>query len=432
MADTETQVPESVAEAQVPVAVGEAQVPEGAKAEGEQPRPEGQPRPEYAILPSQREEPESNFVALQFHTAGTPAPAQEQTAPAESSVPKPSLSELPVKQIQKLTASKTKVYAAMAVGVGLLVGLICAAFFIHPGQNGSNDMGAVTAGAYGLKGHLTLTWGDRLSYHLSVEPSEPGQYPAFLSAVNGSPRPLSVSILLKDPFGAVLCGNTILLKYDPRNAAPSVVSEPEPKNKRAAEDLATRNQIAQSLNLARLEAQELDREHGKDAFQNNVGADGKVASIIAQGVLPCSKKQFDSTASWIFTTNFPTVPPPVAATSAPPAANAHGDQTAATGPDSKTSDASKLSAEKKTRKEPAPLAPRIDIEGDDAIVWYDASAGIVETSAGKALQVDRTNAGINSLKGREFPVDIHYRCDQAGNCTFAGIGLGVQHARLRR
>ncbi len=432
MADTETEVPEAVAETPVPVATAEAPVPEGAKAGGEQPRPEGEPRPEYAVLPFKREEPESSFVAHHFYATGEPSPAQGPTATVEPSAPQANPIEGSAKHLQKFAASKTKVYAVMAVGLGLLVGLICAVFLIHPnGQNAPSDMGAVTVGANGLKGHLTLKWGDKLSYHLTVEPSDTGQYPAFLAAVDGSSRPLSVNLQLKDPFGAVLCGNTILVKYDPRNASPIVPTEPEPKNKRAAEDLATRNQIAQSLNLARLEGQELDREHGKDVFQNNIGTDGKVASIIAQGVLPCSKKQFDGTASWGFTTDFPIVAPPVRAASSSLAGISNGDQ-AATGADNKSPDVSKLSAEKRARKEPLPLAPRIDIEGDDAIVWYDAAAGVVETSAGKALLVDRTNAGINSLKGREFPVDIHYRCDQTGNCTFAGIGLGVQHARLRR
>ncbi len=397
------------------------QVPEGEKAEGEH------PRPEYDIVPSQRQEPESSFVVHQFYPNGTPSVVNADSPREPDSDAQ--LGGPPRKLNQKSAADKTKMYAATAVGLGILAGLIFAFFLSYStGQDGSNDMGAVTAKANGLKGHLTVKWGDRLSYRLTVEPSDPGQYKAFLSAVHESPRPLSVSIQLKDSLGSVLCGNTILLKYDPRKADLGLGSSPTPKNKRAAEELAVRNQIALSLNLARLESQELDREHGKDVFQDDIGADGKLTSISAQGVLPCAKKQYDNVASWSFKNDFPTV----AVTDSGQGGNPNGENGASAGADGKATDASKLSADKKARKQPLPQAPRIYIEGDDAIVWYDASAGIVETSAGKALQVDRMNAGINTLKGREFPVDIHYQCDQAGNCTFAGIGLGVQHARLRQ
>ena len=111
-----------------------------------------------------------------------------------------------------------------------------------------------------------------------------------------SPRPLSISIQMKDPFGAVLCGDTILLKYDPRNAPGIAVAEPGPKATKAEQAIATRNQIEQGINLARLEGQELDRENGKNLFQDDVAPNGQVTSISAQGTLPCTKKQFDNIA----------------------------------------------------------------------------------------------------------------------------------------
>ena len=397
-------------------------------AEGEQ--AEAKPsRPEYDIVQSQREEPEDKFTAQHFQMAGAGAQAQGQKAAGEAPIAQPRLPEGPIQRLEKLAASQTKVYAAIGIGLGLLAGLAVAVIFLHPGgQGGPNDLGAVTSSAYGLKGHLVTKWGDKLEYHLTLEPSGPGQRAAFLAAVMDSPRPLSVGIQLKDPFGAVLCGNTILLKFDPRNAPVSAAPDPKPRSKKAAEAMAAQNQIAQSIDLARLEGQELDREHGKDVFQNNAGPDGQVASISAQGNMPCTKKQYDNIASWSFTSDFPIVAEQ--AQSPNPASGLI--QNGEPAPAGKTPDAATLPVAKKIKREPAPKAPYIYIEGDDSIIWYDAAAGIVETSAGKALLVDRTNAGINTLKGREFPIDIHYRCDQAGNCTFAGIGLGVQHAKLRR
>ena len=123
---------------------------------------------------------------------------------------------------------------------------------------------------------------------------------AFSTDVNSSPRPLSVDIRVKDPFGANLCGTSILLKFDPRNGPAGATIEPGPKAGMAERDRALRSQIAQGLILSKLENQELDREHGKDIFQNDAGPDGQVASISAQGTLPCTKKQFDNIVSWSF------------------------------------------------------------------------------------------------------------------------------------
>jgi hypothetical protein len=80
-----------------------------------------------------------------------------------------------------------------------------------------------------LKGHLTTDWKDKLEYHLTVEPSAPEQRTGFLADVSSSPRPLSIAVQVKDPFGAVLCGDTILLKYDPRNAPGNAPAELGPK-----------------------------------------------------------------------------------------------------------------------------------------------------------------------------------------------------------
>jgi hypothetical protein len=75
---------------------------------------------------------------------------------------------------------------------------------------------------------------------------------------------------------------------------------------------------------------------------------------------------------------------------------------------------------------------RFFIEGEDAIVDYDASSGIIATRGGKTFTIDRTGTEAASLKGRDFPLPIHYRCDQFGACTLTSAGAGVQHTRLRK
>ncbi len=237
---------------------------------------------------------------------------------------------------------------------------------------------------------------------------------------------------MKDPFGAVLCGDTILLKYDPRNSPSMAEATPDPKATRAEQAIATRNQIAQGLNLARMEGQELDREHDKNLFQDDVAPDGQVASISAQGVLPCTKKQFDNIASWGLTSNFPIVVQPVKNPNSAGNADAGGEFSNSDDSSGRKPEARKPREEERAKRKPAPPEPPIYIEGDDAIMLIDASNGIIETREGKTLMLDKSDPILNALKGQDFPIPIHYRCDQAGNCTVAGVNTGVHRARLKR
>jgi hypothetical protein len=226
---------------------------------------EKKPGPEYDIVPSKRLEPEGDIAPNHYRpfvkaAVGEGQASQEQSAPGVAADPKARLSAVALEKIGKLASSQTKVYAVIGVGLGLLVGLVAAALFLHPGgSGGATDMGTVNSNEYGLKGSLTAEWKDKLEYHLTVEPSAPEQRVGFMADVTTSPGPLSISIQMKDPFGAVLCSDTILLKYDPRNAPSMAVAEPGPKATKAEEAIATRNQIEQGINLARLEGQELDR-----------------------------------------------------------------------------------------------------------------------------------------------------------------------------
>ena len=439
MADSAEQVPgtENTEEAH-PVPEAEAvpakpEEPNAAKPEepnAEQPE-EKKPGPEYDIVPSKRLQPEGDIAPNHYRPLATleGGGGQGTSAPGKAADAKARLSTAAVEKLGKLASSQTKMYAAVGVGLGLLVGLIAAVVFLHPGgSGGATDMGTVNSNEYGLKGSLTAEWKDKLEYHLTVEPSAPEQRAGFLADVTTSPRPLSIGIQMKDPFGAVLCGDTILLKYDPRNAPSMAVADPGPKATKAEQANAARNQIAQGINLARLEGQELDREHGKTLFQEDVAPDGQVTSISAQGVLPCTKKQFDSTASWGLTTDFPIVVQPVKSANADgQGGDSNGDDAAA-----KKAEAKKALEAGKGKRRPAPPEPPIYIEGDDAIMFVDAPNGIIETREGKTLTLDKADPMLNALKGQDFPIPIHYRCDQTGNCTVAGVNTGVHHARLKR
>ena len=255
MADTENQVPASAsAEGEQPRPENEAPEPKREEA-GAETEAEKKPRPEYEIIPSKREEPQSSFVTEHLHPVDPAQGVDSKNRPGQSQGQQARLSEASIERIQKFASSQTRVYAATGVGLGLLVGLVVAAIFLHPATpSGTTDMGNVTSDEYGLKGHLTTDWKNRLAFHLTVEPSAPEQRAGFLADVNSSPRPLSIGIQVKDPFGAVLCGDTILVKFDPRNVPVETANESKPRNEKAAKELAARNEIAQGLNLARQEA----------------------------------------------------------------------------------------------------------------------------------------------------------------------------------
>ncbi len=399
------------------------------------------PEPSYELVKSERDMNEDTFKAQgHFHpTVQTPVDAPP---PAEGEAPVVSekLPDGPQAQLLQQASGQTKLYAAIGIFLGLVVGLTLAVYFLFPGSaSGTMDMGAVTSNEYGLQGHLTAKWTDKVSYNLTVEPSTPAFRPNFVSAVLTSTRPLSIDVQLKDPFGAVLCDNTVLVKFDPRNVsgpvAESAPDAPQPRSGRkvdasAAATAESRAAVARAVNLARLESLELQREHGKDVFQSVAGSDGQVSSLASQGTLPCTKKQLDGTASWTFVPDFPMVaPPPTPANGASDAAA--GNQDHALEDAAKALEAKKELARKKARREFAPVSP-YSVEGIDTIIWYDATSGTAETSAGKAFRIDTTSAAASILKGRDFPIVVHYQCDETQGCTFSGVGLGVMHARLSR
>jgi hypothetical protein len=72
------------------------------------------------------------------------------------------------------------------------------------------------------------------------------------------------------------------------------------------------------------------------------------------------------------------------------------------------------------------------IEGDDSIVDFEASNGNIVTRGRKLFSIEKNGTEAALLKGSDFPMRIHYRCDQNGNCSLMSQGAGVLHARLRK
>jgi hypothetical protein len=336
---------------------------------------------------------------------------------------------------EQLERSSTKMYVALAAGLGVLTSLAIVAFVLLPGKpaDTSYDMGSITSTSNGLKGHLVTDWGVQLGYKLTIEPSDPAQLDAFATAVSKPPQPLSVNLQLKDVSGTVLCDTPILLKYDPLRNIPNVVA-PDPtngatkKNAKVDESAQTQAEVDQALNKARLLGQALDREHGKDIFQPVSGEDGQISSIAAQGTIPCTKKQYQSVASWAFVTNFPSVLQPAGPQDSESSDNL---ETFGGAPVRNSGNFNSSAGRKAARKIPLPNS-HFSLEQDDALVGFQAATGVAETRGGKSFLVEKRDLVASSLRGVELPIPIHYRCDQLGACALAGLNAGIQRAWLEK
>ena len=120
---------------------------------------------------------------------------------------------------------------------------------------------------------------------------------------------MSINIRLLDSTGFALCGKEIDFPFNAQNAAVSVTVPVVGANGKKL-SVAERNaamQAARQSQVTQMQAAETAREHGKDLFQNQVGADGQVAAIYAQGALPCSPDQYKRANYWDMNTNFPTL-----------------------------------------------------------------------------------------------------------------------------
>jgi hypothetical protein len=349
--------------------------------------------------------------------AASAAPIFPTPAPVRDLTPQLSSRELWMERIRIFCESPARVYTAAGVGLGILLGVVIAlVFWLTAEPEGRYDLGPATSGAAGLTGRLHLQWEKKLQYRLTLGPSDAEQKAGFALAVDHSPRPLSVQIHLQDNQGFVLCSKDILLKYDSKNAAAlgESAAEAQPGNAEIA--------ASGSPAPAQLDAQEAAREQGKDIFQNQVGADGEISSLEAQGEIPCSAKAYENTSSWSFVPDFPSL----------------AEQDELLKLQEKARDnAKRLSlpaapVHKNTAAKAAGKYFTYAIEGDDSIVEFDASRGVIETTGRKIFFFDKNSGNIGDPRWEDYPISIHYRCDQNSECVLTHTGLGVLRARLRR
>jgi hypothetical protein len=308
------------------------------------------------------------------------------------------------KKTRRFTENPTRFYAAIGVGLGVLLGVIFATVSLYTGiLEGRNDLGPVISSGIGLTGHLYIKWEKTLQYRLTFEANDPEQQAGFALAIANPPRPLSIEIQLQDAKGVVLCSREIVLRYDARSAAiaANLPNKPPP-----------------AIDFAHLKAQEQEREQGKDIFQNQIAPDGHVASINAQGEIPCSMKAYENTTQWSFSTNFPSL--------------AEQDELLERRHEMRANAAQGSAVHKKSAARAAEKLLPFSVEGDDMIVEFDVKSGVIVTKGRNTFVIDKTSAQSADPVWQEYPVSIHFRCSQSSNCTLMHAGVGALYAKQKR
>jgi hypothetical protein len=347
-------------------------------------------------------------------TEQAPAAATEGEAAPEAPI-EPATDALPELEGAGVAKPPSMTTYRLAVIGGLLgvvfVVLIMALSGLFSSPPGPYDLGTIRSDGVGLKGRLFTKWEDKkLEYRLSFEPTYPEQKEEFSYAVNNSPRPLSIGIQFLDSMGFALCTRNILLAYDPGKAASASAGA-------GADPGKADGQTVPPPDLDRLRAAESQREKGNDIFQNQTGSDGQVAALSAEGVIPCSKSAYEKATTWSFQPDFPSL----------------AEQSALL-KQSKMQVAVEQKAVAQKRRPVKAAAPlRFSIEGDDVIVEYDVSAGILEGSSGENFYIDKDAGQATQAVWQNLPARIHYRCDATAGCTVTRDGSGAMvRARRRR
>jgi hypothetical protein len=78
---------------------------------------------------------------------------------------------------------------------------------------------------------------------------------------------------------------------------------------------------------------------------------------------------------------------------------------------------------------PASIPSAFTVYGEVTVFSYDSTAGIIETYEGETFALDKTQSASGALPWDEYVPDIHYGCDQFGNCTLNPGGGVVLNAK---
>ncbi len=72
------------------------------------------------------------------------------------------------------------------------------------------------------------------------------------------------------------------------------------------------------------------------------------------------------------------------------------------------------------------------VEGTQTVADFDSPAATIQTYEGESFALDKAASDTTAVSWLEYPSDVHYRCDQSGNCTLQRSGAVVSNARRTR
>lgn len=70
------------------------------------------------------------------------------------------------------------------------------------------------------------------------------------------------------------------------------------------------------------------------------------------------------------------------------------------------------------------------IEGDATVVDYDADAGTIEVRDGRTFLLAGVGSQTEAAQWQDYVGNVHYSCDQGGNCTLSRSGTIVPSVKL--
>lgn len=72
------------------------------------------------------------------------------------------------------------------------------------------------------------------------------------------------------------------------------------------------------------------------------------------------------------------------------------------------------------------------VEGSQTVAGYDSPAATIQTYEGESFALDKAASDTTAVSWLEYPADIHYLCDQSGNCTLQRAGVVASNVRRTR
>jgi hypothetical protein len=257
----------------------------------------------------------------------------------------------------------------------------------------SIDLGPGIENASGLRGHLVAGWKGNAQYQLRIEPIDPRENVGFAFVTANPQKPITLHVRLLDASGFALCGADVLIPFE---------------GQRAHAEAAT--------------AQGSDS--GKDVFQTETGADGRIDALNAKGVLPCSQDEYKRFYYWDFSSNFPTLAEQDIMLGRKPVVSVQEAQ---------SEPANEFAVPRARPRKPVVKKPpaAFYMQGDDRVVGWDSTRGVLQGDAGHSFTIPKKSDQAIAAAWAEGNSMIHYKCDPHANCALIHMGTtGVVMARL--